>query len=178
MFDEEKFYYIGSWRRCAFDASVMPQCICRSGPHGIRLSGFDHGQNLFRIRHVGGDRRRVILETISELTGKVDGYLSKTARVVSGSSEAGVWEVSPVEPFRNGPMDIACQLRESSSGKLLCSREKSGEIFVADEDAENMRIGDCAANIAWEMTPDCDEAVGGDLGNDMPDWLRDMLSAA
>jgi hypothetical protein len=116
------------------------------------------------------DNSRVYIESINDKSGKVDGFLSPQLRLTSNADDAGVWEILPFEHFRGGPLDVGCQIREISSGKFLCSREKSGEIFLSD-DSQGLH------NIAWELTPDCDEAIGGNIG-DIPDWLRDMLMGA
>ncbi len=165
-------YYIGSFRRCAFDSSVMPQCLNLSS--SAHLSGFDSEVgNLFRFNFQ--DKGGVLIE----LVGKQHMYLSRSLKPSSRIEDAAIWEIVEFEkPFRGGPMDVSVQIFLGE--KLLCSREKTGQVMLMDpKEAENMRDknGDFVVNVAWELTPDCDEAIGGADIASVPDWLRDMLVA-
>ena len=152
--------------------SVMPQCLNMGS--SAHLSGFDADSgNLFRFNP---SERGVIIEMV----GRQSMYVTKTLKLSARVEDAALWEIKEYEKsFRGGPMDVCVQIF-SEDGKILCSREKSGQVMLMDpEAAENARDknGDYLINIAWELTPDCDEAVGsGDIAG-MPDWLRDMLVA-
>ncbi len=173
LLNSELTYYIGSFRRCPFDVSVMPQCLNVSSS-SAHLSGFDaESGNLFRFRVSDNG-------VIIELVGKQTMYVTKSLKLTANPEEAALWEIVEYEKsFRGGPMDVCVQI--FLSDKILCSREKSGQVMLIDvEAAENARDknGDFLVNIAWELTPDCDEAIGsGDIAG-IPDWLRDMLTAA
>ena len=164
-------YYIGSFRRCPFDVSVMPQCLNVSS--SAHLSGFDaESGNLFRFNF---ENKGVIMEVV----GKQPMYVTKSLKVSHRVEDAAIWEIAEYDKsFRGGPMDVCVQI--FLEDKILCSREKLGQVMLMDpEAAENAqdKNGDFLVNIAWELTPDCDEAVGsGDIAG-MPDWLRDMLVA-
>jgi hypothetical protein len=170
--DSDFNYYIGTFRRCPFDVSIMPQCLNVSS--AAHLAGFDADSgNLFKF-HVR-DHRGVIIEVV----GKQSMVVTKSLKLTTRIEEAALWNVQEYEgSFRGGPMDVCVQF--FLGDKILCSREKTGQVMLMDPvEAEHARDknGDFAVNIAWELTPDCDEAVGnGDIVG-MPDWLRDMLVA-
>jgi hypothetical protein len=54
------------------------------------------------------------------------------------------------------------------------SDERSGSVFL--QDPTLAESANPVVNIAWEVTPDSDEAVPGDIA-DVPEWLQDMLLA-
>lgn len=169
-------YYIGTFRRSRFDTSVMPQCLNMSS--SAHLSGFDSDNgNLFKFSMI--ERGKFVLEIVG--TGKQAMYVSKTLKTTTRKEDAAVWDIEEYpETFRGGPMDICVQF--FMNGKVLCSREKTGQVMLMDlKEAETMKdknSGDFAINIAWELTPDCDEAIGGGDIASMPEWLRDMLVAS
>lgn len=172
LVDPHLNYYIGSFRRCSFDTVIMPQCLNLSS--SAHLGGFDCQMgNLFKfnVQEKGG--------VVIELIGKQVMFLSRSLKPTSRIEDAAVWEIVEYDkPFRGGPMDVSVQI--FLGDKLLCSREKTGQVMLMDQgEAENLRDknGDFVVNIAWELTPDCDEAVGGGDIASIPDWLRDMLVA-
>jgi hypothetical protein len=70
-------------------------------------------------------------------------------------------------------MDVSMRMYVED-GSSLVSIEKSGRVLLADPiEAEG---GNALVNIAWEVTPDTDEAIQGTF-EQVPDWLHEMLLA-
>lgn len=184
--DERLAYYLGSWRRSPFDPNIMPQSLNVDEKLGVvRLGNFDaEFNNLFRF-HFGGDSR-FILELMNpspSLSAKHAGssslFLTSALTVRPEKSKAALWELSAHAPFRNGPLDVSLQVRLAETGAVLCSSDATGKVSLIDESqADRIRDkeGNHAVNIAWEATPDCDEAVPGGEAL-IPDWLQEMMLA-
>ena len=69
-------------------------------------------------------------------------------------------------------MDVSFQVRLAETGAMLCSSEKTGKVSLIEESSQ----AHSEINIAWEATPDCDQAVpGGDVL--VPEWLQEMMTA-
>jgi hypothetical protein len=104
-------------------------------------------------------------------------YINTRLSLTTERNEAAVFELADYAPFRAGPADVALQL--FCDGHVLGSDEKSGVVFLQDPHvAENAHLNGTSnvLNVAWEATPDTDEAVGGEIA-DVPEWLQDMLLA-
>ena len=184
MIDESIDYYIGSWRRSPFDPSILPQSLCiDENSMNLCLSRFDApANNLWRFRAVGNGRFVLQLTNPSPLIrDKYRGdilLVSPSLSLCGDTDRALVFALEPHEPFRNGPMDVSMRMYVED-GSSLVSIEKSGRVLLADPiEAERRtdRSGNSLVNIAWEVTPDIDEAIQGSF-EDVPDWLHEMLLA-
>ena len=178
MIDDSISYYLGSWRRCPFDASIMPQSLNVDDKSlSLRLCNFDSEfNNLWRF-----NGSFLILSNPSPAVRRhfpnADSiYVSTSLRLTEDPSEALAFFVQNFEPFRKGPLDVAMQIF-ASDGSVLVSNERTGRVLLAElSDAESRvdKSGNFVMNIAWEATPDTDDAVQGGL-DDVPEWLHDIL---
>ena len=176
--DERHVYFIGSWRRSEFDPNIMPQSLnVDENANCLRLASFDSEfNNLFRF-HVGGDARFVLQlvnpsQTLVKKLKSNSVFVTSMLSLTSEKSKAAMWQLSAYEPFRNGPMDVSFQVRLAETGAMLCSSEKTGKVSLIEESSQ----AHSEINIAWEATPDCDQAVpGGDVL--VPEWLQEMMTA-
>jgi hypothetical protein len=171
--DISKQYYIGSWRRTPFDPTKMPQCLAVDSKSGkLGLSNFDAPQNNLWSFRFTGETDNFVLSVDNTASGS-SMFATQDMSVSSDISKAAVFEIRPYKPFRDGPGDVAFQLKLVETSALLCSSEKTGKVMLMNEiDAE----GNPAVNIAWEGTMDSDESIGGDVLR-IPDWLQEMLLA-
>ena len=185
MIDESLAYYLGSWRRSPFDPYMMPQALNvdeRSGT--VRLNNMDSEyNNLWKFRFVSSET------FLLELTNPSPGmrkkfphadalFLSPSLVLTDNDESALTLGMEPSEPFRKGPFDVSMILI-ARDGSGLVSNEKTGRVILADLEDAQARVdkeGNFVMNIAWEATPDVDEAVQGSL-DDVPDWLHNILTA-
>lgn len=191
--DISKQYYLGSWRRSPFDATIMPQSLNIDEKNGkLALSSFDAPYNNLWAFHFTGVADTFVLALCNPSPRISPGghslYVGNDLIVSQDIAGAAIWELSPYEPFRNGPGDIAFQMRLLDRGRrvvaseeplILCSVERSGKVNLMTEDEADRvfdKSGNTQVNIAWEATVDSDEGVGGDIKS-VPDWLQEMLKA-
>jgi hypothetical protein len=179
MIDESIDYYIGSWRRSMFDPSILPQSLSIDEKSmNLCLTRFDApANNLWRFSAVRNGGFALQLMNPSRLIReKYRGdclLVSPSLSLCSDTDRALVFVLEPHEPFRNGPMDVSMRMYVED-GSSLVSIEKSGRVLLADPiEAEG---GNALVNIAWEVTPDTDEAIQGTF-EQVPDWLHEMLLA-
>lgn len=150
--------------------ATMPQAMGISAQGACVLTSFDSEfGNLWQFKFVSS--RTCILGNLAE-EGRLQ-FLSPTLSLVPVEAGAALWEILPYHPFRNGPGDVSLQLRQTTTGMLLCSNEKTKKVMLLSPDQAEANE---SVNIAWEATPDTDEAVGGDVG-EIPVWLQEMLLA-
>lgn len=182
--DERLAYYVGSWRRSPFDPNTMPQSLNVDEKSGIlKLGNFDaEYNNLFRF-HFGGDNR-FILELVNpspvKRTVNASLFVTPALSLSSDKATAAMWELSAHAPFRNGPLDVSFQARLAETGQVLTSNEKTGKVGLLDDSqADKIRDkhGNHSINIAWEATPDCEEAIPGGDKEMIPQWLQEMMLA-
>jgi hypothetical protein len=184
MIDESLVYYIGSWRRSPFDPHMLPQALNvdeRSG--SLRLANLDSEfNNLWKFNFLSSEMFVLELTNPSPAIrkqfphGEVF-FVSKTIGLTDKQDSALPFSIEPCEPFRKGPLDIGMLLL-TRDGSALVSNEKTGRVMVADlaeAEAKIDKEGNFVMNIAWEATPDVDEAVQGSL-EDVPDWLHNILT--
>lgn len=185
MIDGSLEYYIGSWRRSPFDVNQMPQSLNVDEKSGsLRLANFDSNwNNLWRFI-IHPSRTTFSLELVNPSPTLAERYNGARLYVSNGlalSPEApAALELSMEshEPFRKGPMDVAMRMF-SSDGSSLVSIEKTGRVMLVDPREAEQRLdknGDFLINIAWEATPDIDEAIQGGLDG-VPDWIHETLMA-
>jgi hypothetical protein len=161
----------------------MPQSLNVDEKSGtLKLGNFDaEYNNLFRF-HFGGDNR-FILELVnpsSKKTSNASLFVTPALSLSSDKASAAVWELSAHAPFRNGPLDVSFQARLAETGQVLTSNEKTGKVCLLDEsqaDKFRDKHGNHSINIAWEATPDCEEAIPGGDKEMIPQWLQEMMLA-
>jgi hypothetical protein len=101
-------------------------------------------------------------------------FVAPSLTLTCDETQSAFFELAAYQPFRAGPADVSFQL--FCGGLLMTSDEKSGGVFLEDPmEAEHSHNGQIV-NLAWEATPDADEAIGGDIV-DVPQWLQEMLLA-
>jgi hypothetical protein len=176
MIDESSVYFLGSWRRCPFDPTMMPQSLnVDEGSGTLRLSDFDSEyNNLWRFETVMDMFFLVLTNPSPALRRKFPSkiYVSTSLGLTDKATNALAVSLESYEPFRKGPMDVGMQIF-ASDGSVLLSNEKTGRVLLVElSDAEQR----ADMNIAWEATPDSDDALQGTL-EDVPAWLHDILIA-
>ena len=183
MLDESLNYYISSWRRSPFDAKRMPQSLSVEEKSGsLRLANFDcDWNNLWRFS-MQSSRPTFSLELVNPsptLQDKYEGarlFVSIGLSLSTDESKALGLTMESHEPFRNGPMDVGMRIF-AGDGSSLVSIETTGRVMLADPLEAEERLdqnGNFLINIAWEATPDVDEAIQGGLDG-VPDWIHEIL---
>ena len=181
--DESVAYYVGSWRRSKFDPSIMPQSLnVDEKTMSVRLSNFDSEfNNLWKFNYVSSESFFLELVNPSPIvqhkfpSNKIL-FISNSLSLTDNKAAGLVLSLSAYQPFRQGPLDISMQLF-SQDGFALVSNEQTGRVLLADVSEAEQRVdkeGNFVMNIAWEATPDLDEAVQGSI-DDVPDWLHELL---
>lgn len=157
-------YYLGSWRRQKCDLTKMPQAMgTDSSSSGVRLVNFDSALLLRMVVCDALDECEIHLADDSSLCLCCD-----RSRLYWGKDSPLSFQIRSYPKFRGGAGDVSIQLLHDNC--VLCSNEISGDIMLLD----SSQLDDCV-NIAWEATPDSDEAIGGPVDS-VPDWLIRVLA--
>ena len=101
-------------------------------------------------------------------------FLARNLTLVSSISEAATWRVRPCPDgsFRHGPADVTVIISLDSalggSGveeMYLCVNGKSGQVALVEEDRKDDYVdGYPVWDVAWEATPDDDDATAAAAG--------------
>jgi hypothetical protein len=184
MIDESFNYYLGSWRRCPFDPAVMPQSLnVDEASISLKLANFDtEYNNLWRFKFVQPELFALeLLNPSSSLKNKFPGArplcVSSSLTITDNDSQALLFSMTAHDPFRQGPLDVSILIHDQD-GSVLVSNEKTGRVMLADLHEAQQRLdrqGNFVINIAWEATPDVDDAIQGSF-EDVPAWVHETLA--
>merc|ERR1711924_278269 len=153
MFASDLTYYIGVWRRTAFDVAAWPQCLNSNNGTAVCLGGYDADTgNLWKVVRCQENGYILQCDEVGE-----NKYLGADLRMKSDRQDAAVWVSESCPGFRNGPYDVSVKLK-NVYGQLLCSNDQTKQVALlnAQEVEETDNTGAFIWNNAWECTPDLD----------------------
>jgi|EP00769_Ergobibamus_cyprinoides_P000034 hypothetical protein len=153
LFDTEKTYFFGTWRRTPYDVEAFPRCLCGSGDVAC-LDGFDAAAGVI-WRVIPSRLLPNALHLVCVDNADAPSYLAADLSMASDLASAGLFRCEPTKPFRGMPGDVPVILRENSTGLVLCSSESAGTLhLLTAEEADNTTGpgGVYAFNCAWEAS--------------------------